>query len=78
MAKSKGFTSFEVYELETAIARKEGWEKAQSNKRKQELERVKTKEYVEAMDTTPKFLTKLDNGIAKMNKGIDMFTKAIR
>ena len=67
-ARAKGFPNFSIYEIETAVARKEGYDKAQKANRTKELERVKTEEYQKAIGKDTNYLTKLNKGLKQFNK----------
>ena len=67
-ARAKGFSNFSVYEIETAVARKEGYDKAQKANRTKELERVKNEEYQKAIGKETNYITKLNKGLKQFNK----------
>src|SRR3990172_1532635 len=73
MAKAKGFSSFGSYETYTALARKEGYDEAKKKLRKSELQRVKKEEYLDTMDTRPKYVKKVQRGVQTFRKGMDEF-----
>ena len=69
-AHKKGFSNYNVYQMQTAIARKEGYEAAKSKLRKNELRRVKQEAYNEGLDTRPGYVKKFEKGKSAFNKGI--------
>ena len=69
-AKRKGFSNYSSYEIQTAVARKEGYEKAKSELRKKETARAKKEEYLNTMDTRPERVKKFEKGISYLNKGM--------
>ena len=71
MAHKKGFSSHDSYEFYTGMARKEGYEKAQSHKRKKELERIRHEAYIDGISRNPRWLRKLNKGIDALNNNID-------
>lgn len=73
MARSKGFSSYRNYELQTGIARKEGYDQAQKDLRKNEIKQAKKKEYMNTLDTRPKYVKKLESGIESFHKGMNEY-----
>lgn len=74
-AKAKGFSSYHVYETQTAISRKEGYDEAQSKLRKTELKRAKEEEYNDALDTKPKYVKKVQKGIGYIKQGAGQYNE---
>ena len=74
MARRKGFSNYESYELQTAIARKEAYEKARKDLRQQELKRVTAEEYTKTINPSGQTIGKINRGINKFNKGMAQFS----
>lgn len=77
MAKAKGFSSFHSYETYTGLARKEGYDKARTELRKTELAKAKKEEYLDTMDTRPKYVKKLQGGIKTFHKGVEQYNSVM-
>ena len=76
-AKAKGFSSFHVYETQTAIARKEGYDEAQTELRQSELTRVKEEERKDALDTRPARVKKVEKGVKSFQKALGYYNETM-
>lgn len=77
MAKAKGFSSFHVYETQTAMARKEGYDEAQTKLRKTELQKAKEEEYKDALDTRPARVKKVEKGVKSFQKALGYYNETM-
>jgi len=77
IAETKGFSNYNVMQMQTAIAKKEGYQKAETDLRKKELKRAKEEAYLDALDTRPRYVKKVEKGIKAFRKGAEQYNSVM-